>query len=298
MRLVIRPDLDGLTCAVLLSQCETVDSFEFVHPQQIRDREVEIGKDDILVNVPYHPSCGMWFDNHLLTDSVSTPPQGFRGRYGQAPSAAHLVYEHYLPTHPELDRYEELVRETDRLDSAQLELNDVLAPDGYTLLGFTLDPKSGLDGVQEYFLDLLPAVKTKTIQEVLDMPSVRERARQLGEQDRRFREIAVAHSTLDEGIVVTDFRSVDPLPVGNRFLIYTVFPEATVSMRIQHGRAPDTISVSVGRSIFNRTSRANIGILMSIYGGGGQAGAGACVLPEAKADTQIAEIITALKRNA
>ena len=298
MRLVTRPDLDGLTCAVLLSQCEKVDSFEFVHPQQIRDREVEVGKDDILVNVPYHPSCGMWFDNHLLTDSVSTPPQGFRGSYGQAPSAAHLVYEHYLPTHPELDRYDELVRETDRLDSAQLELNDVLAPDGYTLLGFTLDPKSGLDGVQDYFLDLLPAIKTKTIQEVLDLPSVRERARQLGEQDRRFREIAVAHSTLDEGIVVTDFRSLDSLPVGNRFLIYTVFPEATVSLRIQHGRAPDTISVSVGRSIFNRTSRANIGILMSIYGGGGQAGAGACVLPEAKADTQIAEIITALKRNA
>ncbi len=256
MRLVTRPELDGLTCAVLLSQCETVDSFEFVHPQQVRDREVDVGKDDI------------------------------------------LVCEHYLPTHPELDRYEELVRETDRLDSAQLELNDVVAPAGYVLLEFTLDSKSGLEGVQEYFLDLLPAMKTRTIQEVLDLPSVRERARRLGEQDRRYRELAIAHSTIDEGIVVTDFRSVDPLPVGNRFLIYTVFPEATVSLRIQHGRVPDTISVSVGRSIFNRNSRANVEILMSMYGGGGQAGAGACVLPAASADTQIAEIIAALKRNA
>ena len=203
MRLVTRPDLDGLTCAVLLSQCETVDSFEFVHPQQVRDRNVEIGPNDILANMPYHPSCGMWFDNHLLTDSVSTPPQGFKGRYGQAPSAAHLVYEHYLPAHPELSRYEELVKETDRLDSAQLELDDVLSPSGYMLLGFTLDPKSGLEGVQDYFLDLLPALKTKSITEVLELAPVQERARKLREQDRAFREVAMTHSRLDEGVVQT-----------------------------------------------------------------------------------------------
>ena len=298
MRLVTRPDLDGLTCAVILSHCETVDSFEFVHPQQVRDRQVDVGKDDILANVPYHPSCGMWFDNHLLTDSESTPPQDFRGRYGQAPSAAHLVYEHYAPAHPELRRYEELVRETDRLDSAQLDMNDVLSPDGYMLLGFTLDPKSGLGDVTEYFLDILPKVMAKSITEVLELPCVCERARLLREHDRAFREVAIAHSRLDGTVVVTDFRSVDPLPVGNRFLIYTVFPEATVSLRIQRGRAPETVSVSVGRSIFNRASRANIGILMSLYGGGGQPGAGACVLPAATADARIVEILSALQRNA
>jgi hypothetical protein len=165
------------------------------------------------------------------------------------------------------------------------------------LLGFTLDPKSGLGDVQEYFLELLPAVKTKTIQEVLTLPSVRARARRLQERDRGFREVAVAHSRLDGSVVITDFRSLDQPPVGNRFLIYTLFPEATVSVRIQRGRAAETTSVSVGRSIFNRTSRANIGVLMSLYGGGGQAGAGACVLSADTADAQIPEIVAALKRN-
>ena len=297
MRLVTRPDLDGLTCAVLLSHCETVDSFELVHPQQVRDREVVVTEDDILVNVPYQPSCGMWFDNHLLTDSESTPPQDFRGRYGQAPSASRLVYEHYAATHPELSRYEELIRETDRLDSAQLELSDVLSPDGYTLLGFTLDSKSGLGDARDYFLELVPAIKTKSIQEILALPSVCERAARLREQDHHFREVAVARSRLDGPLIITDLRSVDPLPVGNRFLIYTVFPDATLSLRIQRGRTPDTVSVSGGRSIFNRTSRANIGIVMSLYGGGGQPGAGACVLPAATADARIAEIVTALKRH-
>ena len=298
MRLVTRPDLDGLTCAVLLSHCETIDSVELVEPQEVTDRQVPIREDDILANLPYHPSCGMWFDNHLLTDARSTPPQGFRGRYGSAPSAAHLVYAHYSPSHPELERYEELVRETDRLDSAQLGLEDVVSPAGYTLLGFTLDPKSGLGNVREYFLELLPALQTSSIQDVLALPAVQDRARQLKEQDRKFREVAVAHSRLDGDVVVTDFRTVDPIPIGNRFLVYTLYPETTLSVRVQRTDAPDKVAVSVGRSIFNRTSRANIGVLMSLYGGGGQAGAGACALPAATADAQIVEIIAALKRNA
>ena len=144
VRLVTRPDLDGLTCAVLLSQCETIDSVELVHPQDVTDRRVSIGPADVLANLPYHPSCGMWFDNHLLTDPKAMPPTGFKGRYGKAPSAARLVYEHYLPAHPELARHATLVTETDRLDSAQLTLEDVVAPSGYILVGLTLDSRTSL----------------------------------------------------------------------------------------------------------------------------------------------------------
>lgn len=296
MRLVTRPDLDGLTCAVLLSRCEAIDSVELVQPQEVSDRQVAIESTDVLANLPYHPACGMWFDNHLLTDARSTPPKGFRGRYGRAPSASRLVYEHYAPTHPDLARYEELVRETDRLDSAQLQLQDVLSPEGYILLGFTLDSRSGLGQIKEYFLELFPAVAKDPIATVLARPSVQERAKRLREQDRHFREVAVAHSRLDGNVVVTDFRTVDPVPVGNRFLVYTLFPEATVSVRVQKADA-GKLSVSVGRSIFKRTSRANVGILMSLYGGGGQPGAGACQLAAETADRLIAEIVAALQRN-
>jgi hypothetical protein len=297
MRLVTRPDLDGLTCAVLLSRCETIDSVELVQPQEVADRQVAIDPSDVLANLPYHPDCGMWFDNHVLTDARSMPPKGFRGRYGKAPSAARLVYEHYAPSHHEIGRYEELVRETDRLDSAQLALQDVLNPAGYILLGFTLDSRSGLGQIREYFLELLPAVARDPIDAVLALPSVRERARRLREQDRHFREVAVAHSRLEGNVVVTDFRDLDPVPVGNRFLVYTLFPEASVSVRIQRAGAPGKVAVSVGRSIFKRTSRANLGVLMSLYGGGGQPGAGACALSLAAADARIAEIVAALKRN-
>jgi hypothetical protein len=297
MRLVTRPDLDGLTCGVLLSDCETLDAVELLNPQDVTDRRTPIGPQDIIANLPYHPSCGMWFDNHLLTDPKAMPPTGFKGRYGKAPSAARLVYEHYIAQHPALARHEALLTETDRLDSAQLTREDVESPTGYVLLGLTLDPRTGLGSLRGYFDELLPAVRERSIDEVLALPSVRERAARMRQQDQAFRDAARARSRLDGNVVVTDFRGLDPLPVGNRFLIFTLFPEASAGVRIQWGPERDKIAVSAGRSILNRGSRANIGVLMSLHGGGGHAGAGACVLDPATADARIAEIVGALKRN-
>jgi hypothetical protein len=295
MRLVTRPDLDGLTCAVLLSACEPIDSVELVQPQDVAERRVAIGPEDILANLPYHPDCGMWFDNHLLTDTRSTPPAGFKGRYAQAPSAARVVYQHYLPDHPGLSRHETLVAETDRLDSAQLTLQDVVAPAGYVLLGFTLDSRTGLGGLREYFDLLLPAVRQRPVEEVLALPEVQQRVATLREQDRSFKQAALAHSRMDGNVVVTDFRSLDPVPVGNRFLILTLFPQANVAVRVQWAPGRQKVSVSAGRSIFDRSCRANIGVLMSLHGGGGQPGAGACRLEPEKADAAIARIVSTLK---
>jgi hypothetical protein len=298
MRLLTRPDLDGLTCAVVLSQCERLEGVELVHPQEVTDRRVTIGPGDILANLPYHPDCGMWFDNHLLTDPRAMPPTSFKGRYGKAPSAARLVYEHYLPARPDLARHEALVAETDRLDSAQLGMPDVTNPSGYVLVGLTLDPRTGLGAPREYFDLLLPAVRDLPLDAVLALPEVRRRTERMREQDQAFRAAALAHSRASGSVVLTDFRPLDPIPVGNRFLIFTLFPQAHVAVRVQWDAGREKVAVSAGRSIFNRASRANLGVLMSLYGGGGHAGAGACLLSAATADAQIAEIVKALERNA
>lgn len=296
MRIVTRADLDGLTCSVLLTCCETIDGIELVHPQDVADRRLQIGPEDILTNVPYHPACGIWFDNHLLTDPKSMPPLGFRGRYAQAQSAARLVYEHYLPGHPELVRYERLLAETDRLDSAQLTEQDVLSPEGYILLGFTLDSRTGFGNLHDYFRRLLPAVRESPVEAVLDLPEVRERALALQQQDQAFREAALRHSRCEGNVVVSDFRELDALPVGNRFLIFTLFPEANVAVRLQR-RDEGQVAISAGRSIFNRTCRANLGVLLSLHGGGGHPGAAACVVPAAQAEARLAEIVAALRRS-
>jgi hypothetical protein len=295
MRLVTRGDMDGLACALVASLCERIDSVELVHPQEIVDRNFDVTEADIIANLPYHPSCGMWFDNHQLTDETAVPPKGFQGKWGLAASAARLVYEYYLPRNPDLRRFEPLIAATDRLDSARLTHEDVVSPAGYILLGYTLDPRTGLGAFREYFLTLLASLKTRSIDDILALAAVEDRVERLREQDQAFREATLAGSRQEGNVVFTDFRETSPIPAGNRFLVYTLYPEANVSVRAHWGPRRERVAVSVGHSIFNRTCQTNIGVLMSLYGGGGHKGAGGCMLAPAKADALIAEMIERLR---
>lgn len=297
MRLVTRGDLDGLTCAVLITSCEAIGEVVLIHPQDITDHRFTVTQDDILANLPFSPACGKWFDHHLLTDNNDFPRDSFEGRYALAPSAARVVYDYYVGSHPGLKKYERLIGETDRLDAALLTMEDVLDPKEYILLGLTLDPRTGLGSWRDYFLKLVEALKTYPIEAVLTLPAVMERTAKLREQDASFRELTRAHSHMDGNVVFTDFRDVRPLPVGNRFLVYTLFPEANVSLRVHWGPNRQGVVAAVGHSIFNRSSRTTVGILMSKYGGGGHKGAGTCLLPADEADAKIAEIIEQLKKD-
>ena len=128
MRLVTRADLDGLACAAIISAHEKVDDILLTHPQEILDGNVAITGNDIIANLPYDSRCAKWFDHRVATSH--DPPQGqFDGRFEDAPSAAVLVWQYYGED-PEFD---ELVRETSRLDSANLEEQDVLDPQDYIL---------------------------------------------------------------------------------------------------------------------------------------------------------------------
>lgn len=297
MRLVTRGDLDGLTCAVLISSCEDIDEVMLVHPQDITDRRLAITEDDIMANLPYQAGVGKWFDHHLLTDSNQRPPGKFDGGYALAPSAARVVYDYYLPKNPSLTKYKDLLRETDRLDAAQLTREDVEDPKDYILLGYTLDPRTGLGAYQDYFKKLTNWLRTRSIDEVMAEPEVQQRVAKIRAQDAGFRETTRKRSRMDGNVVFTDFRDENPLPVGNRFLVYTLFPEANVSLRVHWGPSREHVAAAVGHSIFNRTCKTSVGELMSAYGGGGHKGAGTCLLPTASAEAQIGEIIEILKKN-
>ena len=300
MRLVTRGDLDGLTSAVIITTKESIDEVLLIHPQDITDRRVEIRPDDILANVPYDPRAGTWFDHHLLTDSNQKPPSDFKGRYRVAPSAARLAYEYYLdkyPNDPELLALSKLVDETDRLDAAQLTPDDVENPRDYILLGYTMDSRTGLGAFEEYFMKLVKWLKAMPIERVLEQPEVKQRVDRIRNEQEEFRRLLKRNSFQLNNVVITDLREVDRLPAGNRFLIYTLFPESNVSLRVHWGPAHNSVIAAVGHSIFNRTCKTSVGELMSRYGGGGHHGAGTCVLPLEKAADAIDEILFELQAN-
>lgn len=297
MRLITRADLDGLTCAVLLSQVETIDDIMLAHPKDVQDGKVDVTSNDILANLPHDPRAGMIFDHHASQAEEWKDGETKGAFAAAAPSAARVVASHY----PNIDfsAYEELLKQTDRLDSADLEPEDVTDPKGWILVGYTLDPRTGMARYRDYFAHVLALVKAnpKDPDTVLADPQVAERVAILRDQQWSFMEHLIETSHADGNVIVTDVRGLKDTPLGNRFFIYTLFPEANVSVRIADGASPDFKSIQVGHSIFNRTCKTTVGALMDHYGGGGHFGAGTCQPATADADRVLGEIVQILKKN-
>ncbi len=292
MRLVTRCDLDGLACAVLIGINEEIDEILLTHPQAIADGKVDIGPEDILANLPFRPGCGMWFNHHMHT-AAAAPTESYQGVSGRAPSAARLVFEYYggLTT---MSDFEELVRETDRFDSADLDLDDILDPQGYILLGFTLDARSGLGRTAEYFMTVRELLsKRAAIGQVLEHPEVEERCRRLAAEDTELHSALMAHSHIEGNVLITDFRNLARPPVGNRFLVFALFPQVNVAMRIQQDEGRADVMVTLGHSVINPTCRINLGELAARYGGGGHRGA-ASIRLAGNADAQLRSLVTEL----
>ena len=188
-----------------------------------------------------------------------------------------------------------MLKETDRVDSAQLALEDVLHPKGWVLLSYTLDPRSGFGEYRDYFLRLIGWSKTLPIEKILYQEEVKGRCDLLLLEQENFAETLKKYSRQDGNVVITDLREAAEVPVGNRFLIYTLYPEANVSMRIFHEQEKETVVLALGHSIFNRTCKTNVGVLCGQYGGGGHKGAGTFQVPARKADMFIDVILDTLK---
>lgn len=295
MRVLTRGDLDGLTSTILLTLVEDIKEIRFAHPKDVQDGKVECTQEDIIVNLPYVKGCGLWFDHHVSEEEKLPRIGKFKGRFAIAPSAARVVYEYYKS--PEFERFKDLLEATDRLDSAQLTKEDVTNPKGWILLGYTLDPRTGFGPeFQKYFRWLAEFIKEVPLEKVMKHPEVKKRCDRVLKEIEDFKKLLKKVSKQDGNVILTDFRDVTDPPVGNRFLIYTLYPKANVEVRVFWGKEKKTVNFALGHSIFNRTCKTNVGKLCAEYGGGGHAGAGTCQIPPDKAEATLKEIVERLKK--
>jgi nanoRNase/pAp phosphatase (c-di-AMP/oligoRNAs hydrolase) len=77
----------------------------------------------------------------------------------------------------------------------------------------------------------------------------------------------------------------DVIYSGNRFLIYSPYPEQNISVWLIDGRYKQNCIYAVGHSIIKRTSKTDVGFLMLKYGGGGHKVVSTWQVPYEKADT-------------
>jgi nanoRNase/pAp phosphatase (c-di-AMP/oligoRNAs hydrolase) len=281
MRLLTRSDFDGLACGALLKALGLVDSWKFVHPKDIQDGLVDTTEDDVLANIPYIKGCGLWFDHHSSESERLGSDVYFKGESRLADSAARVIYDYYGAD--KFPQFDEMMVAVDKVDAAKLTVDEILNPKGWVLLGFLMDPRTGLGRFREFTISnyqlmekLMDSCRTQTISEILADPDVKERVDLYFEQDAKFREMVKAHTVIRENAIVTDLRGVETINAGNRFLIYSLYPEQNISLWIVDGRAKLNAPIAVGHSVINRTSKTNVGELMLMYGGGGHNQVGTC----------------------
>lgn len=302
-RLVTRSDFDGLVCAVLLRERNLIDEIKFVHPKDMQDGLIAITGDDITTNLPFVDGVHLAFDHH----HSETVRVGEVENYicdPEAPSAARVVYEYYGGAARFPNVSEDMLRAVDKGDSADFSREEVLDPEGWNLLNFIMDARTGLGRFRNFrisnyqlMMDLIDYCTGHDIEEILQLPDVVERVELYQDHQERFREQMLSVGEQKGNVLLVDLRSEETIYAGNRFVKYALFPEANVSVQVLWGFKRQNTVLTVGKSIFDRSCKANIGELMLSYGGGGHTAAGTCQVPNEDAERVVREVVEKLRES-
>jgi hypothetical protein len=303
-RLVTQPNLDGLACAVLLKERGLIRVVDFTHPRDLQSGGGLDFNDDIVTGLPFvrgGQQLGengqpvnlrlMKLPNNFVVDLVASSAARVVCRY--------LGGERVFP-----DFFKEMLTETDRAGAARYGIDDIATPAGWVILSFILDQRTGLDRFREFrigheqlIIELIDRCRTQRIDEILEVPDVRERLAAYWECDRNFVKQILAKTEKINRIGVIDLRSTETVYPGNRYRIYALFPDITLSIQVLKGSEPNTVSLAVGKSIFNKTTKIHVGNLMATFGGGGHANAGACQVARDAGEETLKELILAIARD-
>ena len=301
MRLVTRSDFDGLVCGVLLEEADVVDSHLYCHPKDIQDGKVEITANDVLANVPYAKGCGLWFDHHA--SNIDHAPKEFKGAAILAPSAARVIWDYYGGGIKFKHQFYELMHDVDKVDSAQLSREDILNPSGWVMLGFIMDPRTGLGRYHQFEISnyqlmqkMVSLIRQKSLDGIFEDPDVLPRLRLYYEHAPECISIIEENCEINDRVILFDTRNITEMPVGNRFIIYGLYPECNVSIQVGWGKNKENVFLSVGKSVLNRSNQVDIGALLWEYKGGGHQNVGTCQIPVNEVDKVLKQIIARLNQ--
>ena len=304
-RLVTRSDFDGLACAMMLKELKLIDDIKFVHPKDVQDGKIELSENDITTNLPYDPRVGLAFDHHE-SEADRNKAKETNGKLiidPNAKSAARVVYDYYggASTFPRLSK--ELLDAVDKGDSASFTIDEILNPTKWVLLHYIMDPRTGLGRFHDFkisnydlMMELIDNCRNLTIDEIMELPDVKERTKLYFEQAELFKDQLKRIVKVCGKVAVIDLRSEDIIYAGNRFMVYAMYPETEISIHVAWGFKKQNTAVMIGKSIVNKNSNADIGMLCLAYGGGGHKNAGTCQLDNDVVDKELPKIIEELNK--
>ncbi len=302
-RLVTRSDFDGLVCAMLLRELDIIGEIKFVHPKDVQDGKVDISENDITTNLPFDKRVGLAFDHHE-SELIRNKKEDYEGKYiidGDAKSAARVVYDYYGGAKTFTRVSEEIMTAVDKGDSADFTEDEILHPKDWVLMNFLMDARTGLGRFHNFrisnydlMMELIAYCVDHSIEQVLELPDVKERVDMYFEQQELFINQLKEVTKIYDKVAVIDLRDLETIYTGNRFMVYALWPEVQVSVHVAWGFRKQNTAVMIGRSIINKSSQVDIGELCLSYGGGGHRKAGTCQIDNDKVDAALPDIIARL----
>lgn len=296
-RLVTRSDFDGLVCAVLLKEMDLIDDITFVHPKDMQDGKIDITENDITTNLPYVAGVHLAFDHHL-SETLRNEKVDNHIIDPEAPSAARVVYDYYGGASRFPAEWNEMMAAVDKGDAAQFNRDEILNPEGWVLMNFLMDARTGLGRFREFtvsnyqlMMDLISYCRNHSIDEILQLPDVQERVKLFKEHEAAAKEQIQRCTKVYGNLAVLDLRSEELIYAVNRFMIYALYPDCNISIHVMWGLKQQNTVFAIGKSILNRTSNTNVGELCLQYGGGGHMNAGTCQIDNDKCDESLQAIV-------
>lgn len=305
MRLLTRSDFDGLASAVLLVENGIIDTYKFVHPKDVQDGKVAVTSNDVLANIPYVAGCGLWFDHHASEDErLEIEKLSFEGACRPAPSSAQVIWDYYGGEKTFKKHFLPLLDAVNKSDSGNLTREEILNPKGWILLSFLMDPRTGLGRFRDYRIsnyqlmeDMIQYCRTKTDEDILLIPDVQERSKRYFKQQELFEEMLKRCCEIHGNVIITNLMNEETIYSGNRFLVFALYPEQNIEVRVMWGKNKKNVVFTCGHSILNRTSQTNVGKLMLEYGGGGHEKVGTCQVPIEDWERVLEEIVNRMQKD-
>ncbi len=304
-RLLTRSNMDGIISASLLKYLEIIDNIKFVHPKDMQDGKIDISLDDITANLPYIQGVHKAFDHHYTHTIGNIIINANHVLFTDASSTAEVIYSYYQRVGAEFPLYfKEMIDALNYANQAKYTIDDIKNPTGWNLLSFIMDPRTNLGKFKNFrisnyslMMNLVDYCNKYTISEILELPDVKERIELYNQYKQQFIEQLKRCSRVENKTIILDLKDEEIIYPGNRFMIYTLFPNAETSIHIFPAKDKKNIVLAVGKSIINKESNANLAQILSELGGGGHINAGTLQIEYKKSEETLKKILLALTEN-
>ena len=141
------------------------------------------------------------------------------------------MFEHFGGKNRFPASFADMMVAVDKGDSAQFTRDEILEPKDWVLLNYLMDSRTGLGRFREFrvsnynlMMDLIKYCRNHTIDEILELPDVKERVETYFEHDAEAREQILDCTKVYGNLAVLDLRNEETIWAANRFLVYALYP--------------------------------------------------------------------------